>query len=464
MALDFFVYLFYGLAFFTLGVAIFSKDTGFSELGIARVLWLLAMFGVSHGLHEWLELFNLLRAGPPGEHFTLFRLVVVTISFLFLLLFGLQLNLIVLSGSDRVRRNRVVTKTIIALGFLLLTMYSVYHDYQGNGDLRIRLFIALPGGVLSGCGMLLYSKTVRHLSPVGAAHFIAAGIAMIVYAVLAGGIPSNAVIPGLDIPIILLRGVSAVCIMLFTIRALSVFNLEQRKLIDEQLHRFSQSEKLNSMGILAAGIAHEINNPLTNVSLNVEMVKDLVADNPKAVKKIKAIERNVDRASRIARELLHFSREKETALQATNINNVLTSVKNLLKNHEKFALASFELAPTTLPTVNGISWKLEEVFINLILNALDACGEGDRVTVGTDTAAGQVRVHIADTGIGIDEDNLGKVFDPFFTTKDVGRGTGIGLSICYNIIKQHNGDIALTSTRDIGTTVTVSLPEYQHGQ
>lgn len=462
MALDFFIYLFYGLAFFTLGVAIFSKDTGFSELGIAGILWLLAMFGVSHGLHEWLELFNLLNDTPPGKYFTLFQLSVVSISFLFLLFFGLELNLIVLSGNNTAGNDRLPAKAVIAMFISLLTLYAVYHDFHTNGDLRVRLLIALPGGLMSGFGMLLYSKTVRHLSPVGASHFITAGMAMIVYAVLAGGLPSHIIISGFDIPVILFRGISAVCIMLFTIRALSVFNLERRKLIDEQLHRFSQSEKLNSMGILAAGIAHEINNPLTNVSLNVEMVRDMVVDNPRALKKLRAIERNVERASRIARELLHFSREKETDLQATNISEVLASVRNLLKNHDKYALIFFQLTP--LPPVNGISWKLEEVFINLILNGLDACEKGGRVIVATSAGDGQVLVEIRDTGIGIEEDNLNKVFDPFFTTKDVGRGTGIGLSISYNIIKQHGGSIALTSKKGTGTTVIVKLPEYKYGQ
>ena len=111
--------------------------------------------------------------------------------------------------------------------------------------------------------------------------------------------------------------------MLFTIRALSVFNLEQRELINDKLLRFSQSEKLTSMGILAAGIAHEINNPLTNISLNVEMLKDLLGSDAKIGKKIEAIERNIDRASRIAKELLHFSREKETALVPIDLNRII---------------------------------------------------------------------------------------------------------------------------------------------
>ena len=106
--------------------------------------------------------------------------------------------------------------------------------------------------------------------------------------------------------------------MFFTIRALSVFSLEQRELINERLQRFSQSEKLNSMGILAAGIAHEINNPLANVSLNLEMLKDLLPDDEKINKRLAAIERNTSRASRIAKELLHFSREKDAALEPTD--------------------------------------------------------------------------------------------------------------------------------------------------
>jgi signal transduction histidine kinase len=244
--------------------------------------------------------------------------------------------------------------------------------------------------------------------------------------------------------------------MFFTIRALSVFNIEQRRLIDEQLQRFSQSEKLTSMGILAAGIAHEINTPLTNISLNVEMLKDLLDEDEKIARKVAAIERNIDRASRIARELLHFSREKETALEATDLNQVLASVKNLLKHQPLFSIIRLTLQD--IPKIKGIPWKLEEVFINLLMNSLDACGSADSIEVTTSRQGDRVVAVVADTGHGIRQEHLAKVFDPFFTTKEIGKGTGLGLSVCYNIIRQHGGDIQLTSSEQGGTKVTISFP------
>jgi signal transduction histidine kinase len=244
--------------------------------------------------------------------------------------------------------------------------------------------------------------------------------------------------------------------MIFTIRALSVFNLEQRELINERLLRFSQSEKLTSMGILAAGIAHEINNPLTNISLNVEMLKDLVGSDGKIGKKVEAIERNIDRASRIAKELLHFSREKETDLLPTDLNRIISSVKNLLTSQPRWAIIRLNLQD--IPNIMGIPWKLEEVFINLLMNSLDASGEKNSIEVKTFCRDQQVVATITDTGHGIKEEHIGRVFDPFFTTKEIGKGTGLGLSVCYNIIRQHGGTLALSNREQGGIIVTLTFP------
>jgi len=171
------------------------------------------------------------------------------------------------------------------------------------------------------------------------------------------------------------------------------------------------------------------------------MLKDLVGDDGRVGRKIAAIERNIDRASRIARELLHFSREKEAALEPISINQVLTSALNLLQHQQLSSIVHLNLRD--VPAVMGIPWKLEEVFVNLLMNSLDACGEGNRIEVTTSCAGNRVVVVIADTGHGIDQEQLGKVFDPFFTTREIGKGTGLGLSVCHNIVKQHGGDIEL---------------------
>ena len=268
-------------------------------------------------------------------------------------------------------------------------------------------------------------------------------------------------IPVLGIKVILLRSASAFLIMFFTIRALSVFSLEQSKLINEKLLRFSQSEKLTSMGILAAGIAHEINNPLTNVSLNIEMLRDIVFEDEKVIRKLDAIDRNIQRASVIAKELLHFSRESESDLEPMDIGTVLKSSISLLSNQEKSSIIHLNLEKT--PTIKGIPWKLEEVFINLLMNSLDACEHHDSIVVEAFHDADIVKVIISDTGKGIPENLIHQVFDPFFTTKEVGKGTGLGLTVCYNIVRQHDGEIGIANREQGGTTVTIKLPVTNNG-
>ncbi len=456
MVLNFLLYLLYGLAFFTLGVAILSRNTRFSELGIAKILWLLAVFGIIHGFHEWLELLEQLNPEIKTVPFYQLRLIVVSTSFLFLLYFGLFLNIITLYGDQALGKTPDLIKLLVGISALILILGAIYFDLDSGTDINVRRFIAFPGGLLAGIGLIIYSRTVRSFSVKVAGNFILAGICMIFYALFTGIIPSDFIIPLFDLKIILLRGGSAFLIMFFTIRALSVFNLEQRKLFNEQLQRFAQSEKLSSMGILAAGIAHEINNPLTNVSLNLEMLKDMVGGDEKINKKLDAIDRNVNRASTIAKELLHFSREKETALEPTDLNQVIKSTKNLLKNQANNPEIKLHL--NDIPKVMGIAWKLEEVFINLLLNSIDACKEEDIIEIETSFNGTSVQVVITDTGHGISDDIISQVFDPFFTTKEIGMGTGLGLSISYNIIKQHGGEITLMSSELGGAIVKTTFP------
>lgn len=458
----FILYLLYGLTFFTLGVAILSRDIRLSELGIARIIWLLAFFGITHGFHEWLELLELLFPAVVTERFAFFRLAVVSCSFLFLFYFGLFLNIITLRGEQALATTPKPAKALVGAAALSLILLALSLDFGSGRDGFTRLLVAFPGGLLSGVGLILYSRRVRVFSSNAATNFILAGGCMICYALLSGLISSETVVPYLGVKVILFRGLSAFLIMFFTIRALSVFSIEQKELINEQLQRFAQSEKLTSMGILAAGIAHEINNPLTNVSLNVEMLKDQVSGNEKAAKKLQAIERNIDRASRIARELLHFSREKETALVPTDLNQVLGSARRLLRHQQHASIIQLNLQED-IPKIMGISWKLEEVFINLLLNSLDACTPDSLIDVSTSAMDDQVVVHIRDTGHGIAKEHLAKVFDPFFTTKDVGKGTGLGLAVCYNIVQQHGGEISIASDK-AGTRVSISFPGVlEHG-
>ncbi len=463
MAWDFFLYLLYGLSFFTLGVAILSRDIRISELGIARIIWLLALFGIVHGFHEWLALLARLDPTVLGTAFLRFRLAVVSLSFLFLLYFGIFLNIITFYGDQALQSTPRAVKALIGATALSLILTAFFFDLDSGQDLNTRLFIAFPGGILSGTGLIMYSRTVLPLSRKVSINFIFAGLFMISYAVMSGLIPTDMVVPVLGVKIILFRGLSGCFIMFFTIRALSVFNLEQRELLNERLLRFSQTEKLTSMGILAAGIAHEINNPLANVSLNLEMLKDLVnSTDERVMKKIETMERNMARATAIASELLHFSRDQQTENRPLDLNQIIASACTLLQHQPLSAIISFR--SQELPMIKGISWKLEEVFINLLMNSLDACTEQDSIEIETFVDGEWVKATITDTGHGIREDDLFKVFDPFYTTKEVGRGTGLGLSVCYNIVGQHGGEISLTSSELEGTRVTLSFPVLTNEQ
>jgi signal transduction histidine kinase len=456
MVWNFILYLLYGLAFFTLGVAILSRDTRLSELGIARIIWLLAIFGILHGFHEWLELLEQLNPDIVFPAFSHFRLILVGASFLFLLYFGLFLNIITVYGDKALKTTPVIAKISIALAALVLIVMAVYFDYDSGNDITIRRMVGFPGALLSGIGLVMYSRTIRAFSVKVAGNFILAGAMMVCYSIFTGIVPSDVIIPLIEIRIIMLRGLSAFLIMFFTIKALSVFSLEQRKLIDEKLQRFAQSEKHTSMGILAAGIAHEINNPLTNVTLNLEMLRDMVGGREQINRKLDSIERNISRASSIAQELLHFAREKETSFERVNLNEVIRSSVNLIKSHKLGSIIRLNLHD--IPDVMGVPYRLEEVFINVLMNSLDACSEGDTIEVQTFFSSGNVIAEVSDTGHGISSNKVSQVFDPFYTTKEIGKGTGLGLSVCYNIIKQHKGDISMLSSEQGGAIVTILIP------
>jgi signal transduction histidine kinase len=450
------LYFLYGLAFFTLGVAILSRDIRLSELGIARIIWVLSAFGISHGLHEWLDLLVQVAPEVQSPAFTFFKLGLTSISFLCLLYFGIFLNFITFKGDQALKTTPAAMKTLIGVFVLSTICLAFLLDCRSGREMYIRLLVAIPSGLLSGVGLIMYARAVRSFSRDVALNFILAGSIMLCYALASGPVPTSEVIPFLGTKIVLIRGLCALAITYFTIRALAVFSLEQREIINDKLLRFAQSEKMASLGILAAGIAHEINNPLANVSLNVESLQDLVEGDERICKKLKAIERNTDRASKIAKELLHFSREKETALEPTDINQVITKARHLLRNQKLGSIIRFNLHD--VPKINAITWKLEEVFINLLINCLDACSEGDSIDVETVCRDSRVMAIISDTGRGISAENLANVFDPFFTTKEIGKGTGLGLSVCYNIIKKHGGEIAIQSSESRGTVVTVTLP------
>ncbi len=219
------------------------------------------------------------------------------------------------------------------------------------------------------------------------------------------------------------------------------------------------SEKLASIGLLSAGVAHEINTPLTGISSYVQMLQKKVSDSHFA-QILEKIETQTDRVSRIIKNLLNFARNpSDIAFHRVNLNDSLQEIISLIDYKLKTMNIQLELnlAPVKLIWAQGE--RLQQVFINIILNAIDAMPQGGTLRIDLIELAAEVQVKITDTGTGIKEQHLPHIFDPFFTTKGLGKGTGLGLSIAYAIINEHEGHIGVQSEVGKGTCFTISIPK-----
>jgi len=223
----------------------------------------------------------------------------------------------------------------------------------------------------------------------------------------------------------------------------------------------AQSEKLAAIGQLAAGVAHEINNPLTAIIANAQLLQKEVPSGDPRYESVDLIVRAGERARKVVRSLLDFARQERPELQPTDINASLASALDLIQHQLRQSNIQLDLHLTPgLPAAHASHDRLQSVWLNLILNARDAvAGRPDgKIRIQTARENGHIRVAIADNGPGIPPEQLKRVLEPFFTTKAPGQGTGLGLSTCYRIVKQHGGDLAIQSQVGQGTTVVVNLP------
>jgi len=243
-------------------------------------------------------------------------------------------------------------------------------------------------------------------------------------------------------------------------RIILVDDITERVSLETQL---SQADKLSSIGLLAAGVAHEINTPLAVISSYAQMLSKQLKGDARLAPVLDKITQQSFRAAEIANGLLNFSRTSTTEFRATNLNQVIRDTLSLLEHQFKTAqiLIDLELAED-LPPIQGNPGKLQQVFLNLLLNAKEAMPGGGRLRVAT-LFNGHVEALVNDSGSGIAPEHLKRIYDPFFTTKTMPRpgdrrGTGLGLSVSYGIIQEHAGKIHVESAIGAGTTFHLEFP------
>jgi two-component system, NtrC family, sensor kinase len=224
--------------------------------------------------------------------------------------------------------------------------------------------------------------------------------------------------------------------------------------------RLVQADKLSSIGLLAAGVAHEVNTPLAVISTYAQMLAKQISGDEQKAPLLEKIARQTFRASEIVNSLLNFSRTSPTEFVSVDVNKTIKETLALMEH--QFIKSSVKTTlhfDEALPRIKGNPGKLQQVFLNLFLNARDAMEAGGSLSVKTSAHDGRVWVKVGDSGSGIARENLEKIFDPFFTTKGAKKGTGLGLSVSYGIVREHGGNIEVESEIGAGTRFELSFPE-----
>jgi PAS domain S-box-containing protein len=233
-------------------------------------------------------------------------------------------------------------------------------------------------------------------------------------------------------------------------------DITARVRLEEQLR---ETDKLSSIGLLAAGVAHEVNTPLTGISSYTQMLLAQISTNDPKFTVLEKIKRQALRASDIVNNLLNFSRTGNVEFVELDINRILDDTMQLLEPQLRNTQIKIERNyGENLPNTIGNANKLQQVFMNLLINARDAMPHGGMLTIRTQARDSVILIDVTDTGVGIAPENIAKIYDPFFTTKSIGQGTGLGLAVSYGIIQEHKGRIFVESKPDQGTRFRIKLP------
>jgi PAS domain S-box-containing protein len=240
--------------------------------------------------------------------------------------------------------------------------------------------------------------------------------------------------------------------------------LDMERKLRETQEKLLHSERLAAMGRLTSQIAHELNNPLYGIMNTLELLKTEVSPQSKRRKVLDMALSETERLTELLRKMLRFSKPEEEERQPTDVNTILEEILLLVRKQlMEHSIRISTSLPDGLGEVYASKSQLRQVFLNMISNARDAMPDGGTLSVKTMEKGDDIHIEISDSGIGIREENIGRIFDAFFTTKDGVKDVGLGLSVCYGFIKEHGGDIRVSSRWGEGTTFTIILPAYKGG-
>lgn len=497
------VYFVYGLAFFSMAVAIFSQPVGESQFKLAHILWLLGGFGFLHGANEWLDGWTILKGRESG--LDIFRLTILSVSFLLLFEFGRQLFRLKMEEYPPVSRKIAsqLTWTLSPLiAVLICASSALTHDLWETGAVGVRYLLAFPGGLLISAGFFLYyhyeSKALEPLNV--KKYFWGASLSFLVYGALAGlvvhkghygfsaWLNTESFLSAIRIPVQVFRAVCAIVAGWSTIGLLKIFNKEvikkledevaRRKLAEGKLVRLNDelsrsNEKLLELdqrkSDFVAMVSHEFKNPLGVISGAMEFILEDNAwrGGPQQKEMLELAQKSAARLIRMVTNILDLAKIEAGKMELSRekidmgalVDEVVAEYENEIAA-KKIALV--KRIPRGIEAVWGDRDKLIQVLINLLSNAIKYTEHGS-VTVSLTETERAVRFEIVDTGPGILQEHLGKIFDKFERiTAERQEGTGLGLPIARDIIELHGGKLWVESEMGKGSRFIFTLPKRKN--
>lgn len=451
------IYLFYGLVFFAIGCVIIFRNFKYSQLKVASTLWALAGFGFFHAFHEWSELYVILfseQIDPSHRVWVAWlRLIKLFLSYLALMVFAWQ----ILSITNRAlaRGGHLVISAILVVyfGMVIGRWYDIPMDgvMFSNISILTRAMIGFGSALLAGIGFIVYGKMLKKMSQPCGQYFVGSGIGLLLYGVFSGIVPTD-----LHYSVPVLRTLAATITLVALYQALRVFDIERERATEAKLKRAVEADKFNAIGQLSMGVAHEINNPLASATLALDLLsrtEEEISDQQRDY--IRRVRLGIDRAAVISKELLNYARPVEEKGVKIDLREVLESAISLLSHRCKAYQISISCESALF--LYGQKVKLEELFINLISNAIDASTPGEEVGIILTQDEEFTKIKILDRGCGMDKQTVKRALEPFFSTKAIGEGTGLGLAICDKIVTAHNGRMQIRSEPNLGTQVFIEL-------